>query len=240
MTWIGGLWRQLRHRLWGARFDQDLAEEMRLHLDLRAADKQADGLAPDAARAAARRQFGNATRLQESSRAAWGWTLIDSWRQDIRYGLRTLVANPGFTATAVLSLALGIGANTAIFSILNAVLLRSLPVDDPQRLVQLRIGSEGDDELTNPIWEQVRDRQQAFSGALAYAPNHFDLADGGESHYALPCAGRAGHRGPRLHAGRRPARHGAGGGDQLQLPKAQFSGRGEPHRQDRAAQPAHV
>ena len=185
MTWIRELWRQLRYRLSGAHFDEDLADEMRLHLDLRAADKRAGGLGPDAAQAAARRQFGNATQLQESSRAAWGWTRLDSWRQDIRYGLRTLAANPGFTVTAVLSLALGIGANTAIFSILNAVLLRSLPVEDPQRLVQVRPGPEGDDEFTNPIWEQVRDRQQAFSGALAYAPNRFDLADGGESHYAV-------------------------------------------------------
>jgi predicted permease len=185
MTWIGELWRQLRYRLSGARFDDDLAEEMRLHVDLRSADKQAGGLAPDAAQAAAQRQFGNATQLQESSRDAWGWTRLDSWRQDMRYGLRTLAANPGFTATAVLSLALGIGANTAIFSILNAVLLRSLPVEAPQRLVQLRLGAEGDDELTNPIWEQVRDRQQAFSGMLAYAPDRFDLADGGESHNAV-------------------------------------------------------
>jgi predicted permease len=184
MNWIREFWRQLRYRLWGARFDEDLAEEMRLHVDLRAADRQADGMAPDAARAAARRQFGNAAQIQERSRDAWGWTHLDSWRQDVRYGLRTLAANPGFTATAVLSLALGIGANTAIFSILNAVLLRSLPVEDPQRLVQLRIGAEGDDELTNPIWEQVRDRQQAFSGALAYAADRFDLADGGESRYA--------------------------------------------------------
>jgi len=184
MTWIGELWRRLRHQLSGASFDQDLAEEMRLHVDLRAADKLAQGLQPDAARAAARRQFGNATQLQESSRDAWGWTRLDSWRRDIRFGLRSLAANPGFAATAVLSLALGIGANTAIFSILNAVLLRSLPVEDPQRLVQVRPGDQGDDEFTNPIWEQVRDRQQAFSGMLAYAPGRFDLADGGESHYA--------------------------------------------------------
>ena len=184
MSWIGEFWRQLRYRLSGARFEEDLAEEMRLHMDLRAAGRQADGLDPDAARAAARRQFGNATQFQERSRDAWGWTRLDSWRQDIRYGLRTLAASPGFTATAVLSLALGIGANTAIFSILNAVLLRSLPVEDPQRLVQVRIGSEGDDELTNPIWEQLRDRQQAFSGALAYSPDRFDLAAGGESRYA--------------------------------------------------------
>ena len=178
------LWRRLRYRFLGARFDHDLEEEMRLHVDLRAADGQAAGLAADAAQAAARRQFGNATQVQEKSREAWGWTRIDSWRQDVRYGLRTLAANPGFTATAVLSLALGIGANTAIFSILNAVLLRSLPVEDPQGLVQVRMGAEGDDELTNPIWEQVRDRQTAFSGALAYAPDRFDMADGGESHNA--------------------------------------------------------
>ena len=185
MTWIGELWRQLRYRISGTRFDQDVAEEMRLHLELRAADQQADGLAPDAARAAARRRFGNATQLQEASREAWGWTLLDATGQDIRYALRTMAANPGFTATAVLSLALGIGANTAIFSILNAVLLRSLPVEDPQRLVQVRPGPEGDDVFTNPIWEQVRDRQQAFSGTLAYSPKAFDVADGGESHYAM-------------------------------------------------------
>ena len=96
-----------------------------------------------------------------------------------------MAANPGFTATAVLALALDIGANTAIFSILNAVLLRSLPVEDPQRLVQVRPGPAGDDVFTNPIWEQVRDRQQAFSGTLAYSPKAFDLTDGGESHYAI-------------------------------------------------------
>ncbi len=180
---IHELWQRLRYRLRGARFDEDLAEEMRLHLDLRAADKQAAGMSREAAQAAAHRQFGNATQLHEMSREAWGWNLLSTWWRDVRYGLRTMAANPGFASTAVLSLALGIGANTAIFSILNAVLLRSLPVEDPHRLVQVRMGPEGDDEWSNPIWEQVRDRQQAFSGALAYAPARFDLASGGESHY---------------------------------------------------------
>ena len=180
---LGEIIRRFRYRL-SRRFDADLDEEMRLHLDLRAAEKQAGGMGADAARAAARRQFGNATRHHERSRGAWGWTHLDTWTQDVRYGLRTLAASRGFTAAALLSLALGIGANTAIFSILNAVLLRSLPVEDPTRLVQVRLGPQGDDELTNPIWEQVRDHQQAFSGALAYASDRFDLADGGESHYA--------------------------------------------------------
>lgn len=182
MGWFSDSLARWRFRLRGSRFDQDLAEEMQLHLDLRAQEKQANGIAAEEAQAAARRQFGNTTQLRESSREAWGWTMLDTLQQDVRYGLRALAAHPGFTATAVLSLALGIGANTAIFGIINAVLLRSLPVEDPQRLVQIRIGDQG--SFTNPIWEQIRDHQQAFSGVLAYSGQRFDLADGGESHLA--------------------------------------------------------
>ncbi|MGH9591683.1 MAG: ABC transporter permease, partial [Bryobacteraceae bacterium] len=182
MSRLGEAFRRLR--FWRhARFDEDLAEEMRLHLDLRTAGRQAGGMNAEEARAAASRQFGNAALLRETSREAWGWIFLDRLRQDIRYGLRTLRANPGFTAAAVLSLVLGIGANTAIFGIVHAVMLRSLPVEDPNRLVQIRIGA-GVDEITNPIWEQIRDHQQAFSGALAYSPDRFDLAGGGESHFA--------------------------------------------------------
>ena len=171
-------WRQLRFRLMGQSFDADLAEEMRLHLDLRAAEKQTDGISPAEAESSARRRFGNATLLRENSRDAWGWTSLDTWLQDLRYAIRTLIASPGFAVTVVLSLALGIGANTAIFSILNAVMLRSLPVEDPHGLVKIQIG-ESDDDVTNPIWEQVRDHQQAFSGTLAYSSERFDLAAGG-------------------------------------------------------------
>src|SRR5207247_3413163 len=84
---------------------------------------------------AARRQFGNVTSLKEQSRAMWTWTFWEQLTQDIRYGLRTMAANPLFTAMAALSLALGIGANTAIYSFMDAILLRSLPVRDPQQLV---------------------------------------------------------------------------------------------------------
>ncbi|MGA2736902.1 MAG: ABC transporter permease [Bryobacteraceae bacterium] len=174
------MWRRLRYLFNRKQYEQDLADEMCLHRDLVG---QAGGLSYP------RRSFGNVTQLQEASRAVWIWPFLGTLAQDVRYALRTLRANPGFAATAVLSLALGIGANTAIFSILNAVMLRSLPVEDPQRLAQL--GSPRSDPahplrvyFTNPIWEQVRDHQQAFSGALAFGENRFDLAVGGESHFA--------------------------------------------------------
>ena len=163
------MWRRLRYLINRKQYEQDLAEEMRLHRDLVG---QASG-----------RSFGNVTQLQEASRAVWIWPFLETLAQDARYALRTLRSNPGFAATAVLSLALGIGANTAIFSILNAVMLRSLPVEDPQRLVQLDCPQAGD-YFTNPIWEQVRDHQQSFSGALAFNTDRFDLAAGGESHFA--------------------------------------------------------
>jgi putative ABC transport system permease protein len=162
------LWRRLHYFFDRERQEQDLADEMRLHRDL----AQASG-----------RSFGNVTQASEASRAVWIWPFLETLLQDIRYAFRNLRANPGFAATAILSLALGIGANTAIFSILNAVMLRSLPIADPQRLVQLDT-PEGHSSFTNPIWEQVRDHQQAFSGALAFGSEQFDLASGGESHFA--------------------------------------------------------
>ena len=161
------MWRRLRYLFNRRQHEQDLADEMRLHQDLISQSPT--------------RSLGNVTQLAEASRAVWVWPFLETLAQDTRYALRTLRANPGFAATAVLSLALGIGANTAIFSILNAVMLRSLPVEDPQRLVQVD-SSQG--RFTNPIWEQVRDHQQAFSGALAFSTDRFDLAAGGESHFA--------------------------------------------------------
>jgi len=169
------MWRRLQYLINRKQREQDLADEMGLHRDLVG---QSSG-----------RSFGNVTQIQEASRAVWIWPFLETLAQDTRYAMRTLRANPGFAATAVLSLALGIGANTAIFSILNAVMLRSLPVEDPQRLVQ--VGSPNSDAtsplsvaFTNPIWEQVRDHQQAFSGTLAFGTDRFDLAAGGESHFS--------------------------------------------------------
>ena len=134
------------------------------------------------ARDCARKQFGNYTRRKEETRAIHLLNWIETVRQDVRYAFRTLAANPAFAATAILSLALGIGGNTAIFSIIDAVMLRSLPVENPAKLVQIN-SKEAGSELTNPIWEYLRDHQQALSGVLAYSPDRFDLSDGSESRF---------------------------------------------------------
>jgi putative ABC transport system permease protein len=102
--------------------------------------------------------------------------------QDVRYAIRALRSSPGFAAVAILSLALGIGANTAIFSLIDSVILKALPVSHPEQLLQLTPG-EGP-YFTNPIWEQLRDRQDVFSGIFAYGLDRFNLAAGGEARYA--------------------------------------------------------
>jgi putative ABC transport system permease protein len=113
--------------------------------------------------------------------------------QDLRYGLRLLRLNPGFTAVAVLSLALGIGANTAIFQLIDAIRLRTIPARNPHELAIVRIAdrswgsgnfSSNYAELTFPIWEEIRQRQQAFSSFSVWSNDQFNLASGGEAHYA--------------------------------------------------------
>ena len=117
--------------------EAELQEELQFHLEEEAGERQAQGLAAEGARRAARRELGNTARIHEDTRAMWTWTFAEQFVQDIRYGLRTIAANKTFSAMAILSLALGIGANTAIFSFMDSILLRSLPVQDPQSLVIL-------------------------------------------------------------------------------------------------------
>ena len=108
--------------------------------------------------------------------------MLDAALQDVRYALRALRSSPGFAMVAILSLALGIGANTAIFSLIDSVILKTLPVSHPEQLVQVTMGKSA--SFTNPIWEQIRDHQDAFSGIFAYGGSRFNLATGGEARYA--------------------------------------------------------
>ena len=108
---------------------------MRLHLELRGEQQAESGIQGSEASAAARRRFGNPMVLKEKSRSAWGWEWLEDFLQDMNYGLRGMARSAGITVVALLSLALGIGANTAIFSLVDTVLLKSLPVNEPSQLV---------------------------------------------------------------------------------------------------------
>ena len=123
--------------------EEELREELQFHLDEEAEQRRELGLSPEDARYAALRELGNLTRVQEDTRALWGWTIVEQLGQDLRYALRTMAANRLFTVLVVLSLGLGIGANTAIYSFVDAILLRSLPVPDPESLVVLNWHAKG-------------------------------------------------------------------------------------------------
>jgi putative ABC transport system permease protein len=110
--------------------------------------------------------------------------MLDTLFQDLRYAVRALRSSPAFAAVAILSLALGIGANTAIFSLIDSVMLKTLPVAHPEELLQVTTVIYHD-SFSNPLWEQVRDRQDVFSGIFAFGLNRYELSQGGEAHYAL-------------------------------------------------------
>ena len=129
--------RKLWNLIHGQRMEHDLERELRYHLERRVADLKESGLSEPEAQRQAALEFGGVTQVQEEVRDAWVWCWLRDLLHDLRFSRRILAAHPAFTAAAVLSLALGIGANTAIFSFMDSILLRSLPVTDPQSLARL-------------------------------------------------------------------------------------------------------
>src|SRR5450631_4453817 len=116
---------------------EDFAEEIKAHLELEADELRSEGLTADEARWKARREFGNVRAAQERFYMQGRWAWLDGMVRNLRYGFRSLLQNPGFALTAILTLALGMGANTAVFSVMNAVLMQSLPVANPDSVVYL-------------------------------------------------------------------------------------------------------
>ncbi|HKW32369.1 MAG TPA: ABC transporter permease [Candidatus Acidoferrum sp.] len=188
-----GWLRIVASRVWGSLWrraaDQDFARELESHLEMLAQENVRRGMAPEEARRAARVRLGGMTQISEKHREMHTLPLLETLVQDIRYGLRTLRKSPGFTSVAVLTLALGIGANTAIFQLVDALRMRTIPVKEPQQLVTVQLadptGMRGSQAsaypvLTNAIWEKLRDNQDVFSGVLAWGSNNFGITPGGE------------------------------------------------------------
>ena len=175
MDWLSELGRRLRMLIRRRQFGADLEEEMRLHLELREQEQIQAGLTSKDARYAALRGFGNMTLLKEKSHMAWGWDWLEHLIQDVNYGVRAMLRSPGVTIVALLSLALGIGANTAIFSLMDAVMLRSLPVKEPGRLVLFGDASDCciSDYFPNqilysyPFYRDMQKKNQVFSDVAA-------------------------------------------------------------------------
>jgi predicted permease len=168
----------------------DFSAEIQSHLDMETDRLGAQGMSAEQARATALREFGNRTASEERFFDSSPTAGLETVSRDFRYAARVLRKNPAFTLVAVLSLALGIGANTSIFQLVDAVRLRMLPIRDPDRLVQVRLSSmEGVRgsrnrrySVTYPIWNQIRDHQQALPDLFAWGTNGYDLATSGEPH----------------------------------------------------------
>src|SRR5260370_6670837 len=131
------IWTRIRALLRRKQLEKDLDEELAFHLAMREEKKRAEGVAAEEDKYAARRQFGNAMRVKEICREVWSFSSLETLWRDLRYGARALARNPGFTMVAVLAIALGIGVNTGIFSVLNGVALKLLPVPRAQQIVSV-------------------------------------------------------------------------------------------------------
>jgi putative ABC transport system permease protein len=178
---IGRWFRSVGYLFRRNRFEGELEEEMRLHRELRAAKLREAG-EPDA-EMAARRRFGNQFLLREQSRDQWGWRFLETLSQDMRYALRQFRKNRGFTVVAVLTLAVGIGANTGVFTVVNGVLLRPLAYPDADRLVSVNETSRDFPIMafSYPDFQDLRDRNHSFEGVAAWREESGNLTAPGKA-----------------------------------------------------------
>ena len=184
MRWLLSVWRRLHALIRARRLDRDLDDEVAFHLAMRASEYRDSGLSDRAASDQARRQFGNVTYLKEQTRDMWTFPSFESVRQDVRYALRTLRKAPGFTLVAVFALAVGIGGNTAIFSLIDAIRVRALPYPDADRLVELwgnvqraRVERRG---ASFPDYQDWRNQSHSFEEVAAFDQQWMTLVGGEE------------------------------------------------------------
>ncbi|MBP6717144.1 MAG: ABC transporter permease, partial [Acidobacteria bacterium] len=170
-------WHRLRDTF-STRAERELDQEFQSHLQMQIDDHVRAGMTPSAARRAALIAAGGLEGAKEAVRDRGRLRWVNELARDARYGVRFLRRSPAFAAAAVLSLALGIGANTAIFSILDSLMLKSLPVSDPQRLARITATGERQN-FTNPLWEQLRARPELAQGLAAFGTSPFNLAETG-------------------------------------------------------------
>lgn len=190
-----GIWKSLSAGVRGlfrkSEAEQELDDELRDFLEKSVAEKMRSGMSREAAYRAARLELGGVEAVKENVRSASWETRVETFWTDLRFGARLLRFNPVFAGAAILSLALGIGANTAIFQLLDAVRLRTLPVKNPQEIARVvfdRRGSRSGNfstrypDFTDAIWEQIRANQESFARIFAWAPVQFNVSPAGEVH----------------------------------------------------------
>jgi putative ABC transport system permease protein len=183
MRWMNIVSLRLRSLFRRNRAEDELDEELRFHIERQIEKNLAQGMRPKQSRYAALRAFGGVAQIEEQCRDSRGVNLVETLIRDAAYALRMLRRSPAFTAVAVLSLALGIGANTAIFSLINAVLIKSLPVREPQQLVQFGRANLERDAMTSfpyPFYRELRDGNEVFSDlvCVSVAPTGLRLDTG--------------------------------------------------------------
>src|SRR5213082_2477965 len=183
------LWAKVKALFKRKQLDRDLEDELVFHLTMREAKNRERGIESEESHYAARRQFGNVMRIKEACREAWSFVSLETTWRDLRYGARALAKNPGYTVVAVLAIGVGIGMNTGIFSVLNGVALKLLPVPRAEQIVsvdqifhgKVRRNVYGEPDLFSySEYKNYRANNHVFSGLLAYAP-FLEATLGGEN-----------------------------------------------------------